>query len=278
MKKEDVLEIAHKLNHTYQDDTPFLMRKGDQLFVIGNARKTALKKYEYTLEFENESGEIYQEKFRDIYITPRRNFEIIDTILKLFIIFNKVNEDGTVVPRDEEELLYIFETEYELAFTYIQNVVEAMFEVELDTLEDVTPDSLIKVLNEVIDHHPEIFNEADIYLRLRMVHVYSNTKKKEGQSSSKGMVDIYFTKLDTYGHMAQYVGKILKMRPNDILDNWGVAELIVTFGTYRNEESYQNFVEWQALSIETKKKVKRPEAFAVKFYTNEDLNEEVEVK
>lgn len=73
--------------------------------------------------------------------------------------------------------------------------------------------------------------------------------------------------------MAHYVGKVLKQRPNDILDHWGVAELLVAYGQYANEESYKNFLEWKSLSNSTKNKVKKPQEFAVLFYSNEDLQE-----
>ena len=74
--------------------------------------------------------------------------------------------------------------------------------------------------------------------------------------------------------MAHYVGQKLKIRPNHILDTWGVAELIVAYGTYKNEESYTNFLEWKSLSQESKKKIKKPQEFAVLFYTTEDLKED----
>ena len=267
---KDILEIAHKLNDTYKDDTPFLVRKGRELFVIGNATKTAVKTHDYILDFESESGEVSQEKFCDKGINPGRNFTIIETIFKLFIIFYNVSENGEITPRADDELLQIVETETEAVYTFIRNVVGAMLDVEPAILENALPSSLIRVLSKIIDNHPEIFNEADIYFRL----AYSKNQKEEAVDKE----ETYFAQLDIYSHMALYVGKTLKMRPNDILDYWGVAELIVTFGTYRNEESYQNYLEWKALDMETKKKVKRPEPFAVKFYTNEDLNEEMEVK
>jgi len=74
--------------------------------------------------------------------------------------------------------------------------------------------------------------------------------------------------------MAHYIGQILKIRPNHILDTWGVAELLIAFGTYKNEETYKNFLEWKSLNQESKKKIKKPKEFAVLFYTAEDLKDE----
>lgn len=50
--------------------------------------------------------------------------------------------------------------------------------------------------------------------------------------------------------MAHYVGKTLNIRPNDILDGWGVPELLVAFGQYANEVAYQNYETWKSMSPE----------------------------
>lgn len=74
--------------------------------------------------------------------------------------------------------------------------------------------------------------------------------------------------------MAHYVAKVLKKRPNEILDHWGVSELLVAYGQYANEESYSNFLEWKNLDNETKHKVKKPKEYAVLFYTLDDLQDD----
>lgn len=45
--------------------------------------------------------------------------------------------------------------------------------------------------------------------------------------------------------MAHFVAKILHMRPNDILDGWGVPELIVAYGQYANEVADENYQGWK---------------------------------
>ena len=47
--------------------------------------------------------------------------------------------------------------------------------------------------------------------------------------------------------MAHYVAKKLHLRPSDILDHWGVCELIVAYGIYANEESMKHFYEIKEL-------------------------------
>ena len=48
-----------------------------------------------------------------------------------------------------------------------------------------------------------------------------------------------------YSFMAHYVGKTLHIRPNEILDTWGIPELIVTFGEYANEVANEGYQIWK---------------------------------
>lgn len=70
--------------------------------------------------------------------------------------------------------------------------------------------------------------------------------------------------------MAHYVAKVLHQRPNDILDKWGVAELIVAFGEYANEEAEKNYQDWKGLSTENRAKIERPERYIVRFFNSNE--------
>lgn len=65
--------------------------------------------------------------------------------------------------------------------------------------------------------------------------------------------------------MAHFVAHELHMRPNEILDTWGVAELIVAFGQYANEKSSQNYEEWKHLDGQTRAKIMQPSKYTVYF-------------
>lgn len=65
--------------------------------------------------------------------------------------------------------------------------------------------------------------------------------------------------------MAHYVAHELHIRPNEILDTWGVAELIVAFGQYANEKSSRNYEEWKQLDQEQRAKIKQPSKYIVYF-------------
>ena len=73
--------------------------------------------------------------------------------------------------------------------------------------------------------------------------------------------------------MANYVGKVLHLRPAEILDTWGVPERIVTYGNYANEQAHRSFEDWKQLGSKEKMKYPRPPEYAVKFLgTLEDID------
>lgn len=71
--------------------------------------------------------------------------------------------------------------------------------------------------------------------------------------------------MDIYVHMAHYVAHELHLRPNDVLDTWGVPELVVAFGYYANEQSNKNYEEWKHLDAENRSKVQQPSKYIVYF-------------
>ena len=83
-------------------------------------------------------------------------------------------------------------------------------------------------------------------------------KNKEGKKEED-----FSAKLDVYTSMAHYVGKTLNIRPSDILDNWGCAELIVAYGEYANEQSLKQYEEWKTMSA--KHRGAQPKKYQVKF-------------
>lgn len=74
--------------------------------------------------------------------------------------------------------------------------------------------------------------------------------------------------------MAHFVGKTLHIRPNEILDTWGVPELIVAYGEYANELADRNYRQWKDLSPETRAKVEKPPKYIVRFIGVEELEED----
>lgn len=73
--------------------------------------------------------------------------------------------------------------------------------------------------------------------------------------------------------MAHFVAKELNQRPNEILDRWGTAELIVAFGQYANERSNQNYEDWKNLDRESRGKIAKPSKYVV-YFDNDDYEDE----
>lgn len=94
----------------------------------------------------------------------------------------------------------------------------------------------------------------------------------EGDEPTKNAND-YFARLNLYVQMAHFVGKVLHIRPNEILDTWGVPELIVAYGQYANELSKQNYEEWKSMDAEMRGKVGVVEEYAVEFYGLDKLED-----
>ena len=74
--------------------------------------------------------------------------------------------------------------------------------------------------------------------------------------------------------MAHFVGKTLHIRPLEILEEWGVPELVVAYGHYANEITSQNYEQWKGLDSKTRMKVEKPSQYGVLFYGTLDDEDE----
>lgn len=69
--------------------------------------------------------------------------------------------------------------------------------------------------------------------------------------------------------MAHYVGKVLHIRPYEILTTWSCPELLVAYGEYSNEASLEAYEIWK----HGDHKGERPEKYHVEFWTLEELQD-----
>lgn len=72
--------------------------------------------------------------------------------------------------------------------------------------------------------------------------------------------------------MAHFVGKILHIRPGEILDTWGVPELLVAYGQYANEIADENYRSWKA--AHQKQESGPPRKYIVRFIGVKDLQDD----
>lgn len=91
----------------------------------------------------------------------------------------------------------------------------------------------------------------------------------KGEKSAKDLSEEFFAEFNLYTLMAHYVGKVLHIRPYEILTTWSVPELIVAYGEYANEVSEQNYEEWTHMDASSRGA--RPEKYIVKFLSDDRL-------
>ncbi|MBP1045095.1 hypothetical protein I6N96_02305 [Enterococcus sp. BWM-S5] len=178
MKAADFLAISDKLKKTNEDETPFAVVKDQEISVIGDANKTEVKQADYSMKFRvpqdffeekpegaKEVGPFYvfSVNFEDVSITPRSDLKIVDAIMKITPFFNKLKENGDVEGFEKEELLSIFIGAGDEVHLAIYNLVATFLGIDDQLGEYMLPFSVIENLNKIMDNHPEVFNEADVF-------------------------------------------------------------------------------------------------------------------
>lgn len=100
---------------------------------------------------------------------------------------------------------------------------------------------------------------------------HAHKQKTQGKIKVK---EDFFPALHYYTQMAMDVGKILKKRPNEILETWGVAELIVTWGYYMDEKIKESYETYKNLDAKERGKQKNPMQYMIKFAGFDYINKE----
>ena len=178
MKAKDFLAANNQLKKTIEDETPFLIAKEGEIIVVGDANKTEVKKNDYITKFRMPKSEfdtkpegaqeigdfyIFSLIYEGISITPRSDLKIVDAIFKILPFFNKLNEDGSIEELGREELLTMFAHAKEEIHLAMYNLVATFLGIDDHLGAHMLPFSVIGALSQLIDNHPEIFNEADVF-------------------------------------------------------------------------------------------------------------------
>lgn len=84
----------------------------------------------------------------------------------------------------------------------------------------------------------------------------------------------YFADFNLYTYMAHFVAKILHLRPSEILDTWGVPELLVAYGQYANEMADEQYESWKAIHLPSSEPKKPPRRYVVRFIGVRELEDD----
>lgn len=182
MTEQDLMKIQELMREAEKNDTPFAIIDGDGgVSVVGDANKTELKKYSYTVKFRVPSqfasmlhgGEsivggkytVAKIVYPDVYISPRKDIILLNCLndLKGFLV--EVLPDGETKDRRADELAKI-------VMSNITNkvVLNAMYEfvgtaigVSDALIPMMTYDSVFENFTQLISDFPELINEQDFF-------------------------------------------------------------------------------------------------------------------
>lgn len=175
---EDFAAIGEKLKRTNEDNTPFPVVKDNEISVIGDPNKTEVKKNDYEIKFRmpksmftekpdgaQEIGSLYvlTVKYKDISITPRNDLKIVEAIMRIQPFFNKLKEDGGIETYTKEELFSLYAYAGDDVHIAMYNLVATFLGIDDKSGEYMLPMSVLDTINTIMDTHPEIFNEADVF-------------------------------------------------------------------------------------------------------------------
>lgn len=182
MTEQDLMKIQEVMREAEKNDTPFAVIDGDGgVSVVGDANKTELKKYSYTVKFRVPSqfasmlhgGEsivggkytVAKIVYPDVYISPRKDIILLNCLndLKGFLV--EVLPDGETKDRRVDELAKI-------VMSNITNkvILNAMYEfvgtaigVSDALIPMMTYDSVFENFTQLISDFPELINEQDFF-------------------------------------------------------------------------------------------------------------------
>lgn len=177
--KEDLLRIKEEMNKAQEDTTPFLAIKDENVSVIGDANKTEPKSYDYTVRFrfpkefaDKFEGSIEREvgnyiivgvEYKDVRITPRRDMEILSSIMEMIPFFNKLNDNGSVEDMTDEDYALIVMSVPREAEDAMYKFVESVLDIDDDLGQYMLATSVFEHVAYFIKDFPEVFNEADVF-------------------------------------------------------------------------------------------------------------------
>ena len=176
---EEFLAIGERLKSMEGDTTPFPVVDGKKISVVGDANRTEVKRNDYEIKFRipkemlgndipkgaQQVGDFYAftVKYKDISVTPRNDLKIVDAIFKLLPFFRKLKDDGSVEEMGKEELFSMFAYANEEIHLAMYNLVATFLGINDRMGEYMLPMSVIHAVVGIMDAHPEIFNEADVF-------------------------------------------------------------------------------------------------------------------
>lgn len=181
--QQNMLELGKKMKETHKDETPFPVNDDKtKITVVGNANLTQVKKNNYVIKYRmdksifDETGEqppenakligqwyIFSITYNNISITPRQDTKIMAALFDIIPFYNNLKEDGGIESKTENEIIELYLKAGDVFHLALYNFVAAFLGIDDFSGQYMLPGSVLRATHQILDNHPELFNEADIF-------------------------------------------------------------------------------------------------------------------
>lgn len=183
---EQLIEISRLYKEAENSDTPFAIVKDNEISVVGDPNDTSIKKIDMKIgfrmpvevyekhKFKAENPQrvtgyyIFEETFKDCYITPREDTRVLFSLLHLLPFFQKIRDenDGSLEFADKMDLAKVLAFAPKEITLAMYNVVGAFINIDDEVGEWMFPVYVYEGLAKFFKTYPEAINEADLFFGL----------------------------------------------------------------------------------------------------------------
>lgn len=167
-------DVKSAMDKAEEDVTPFAVVNDSKLSVIGDPNKTQVKQNDYVLTFrfppsmnvegrKTARGIEVDMTFKDIFIKPRDDMDIVRLLVNILPYFRKVEEDGTVTELGRDDIFNIIGSLSDEIINAMVDLVAKVCGVDERLKDYITPLSVMQTVAKIIGDFPELENEADTF-------------------------------------------------------------------------------------------------------------------
>lgn len=172
MTNEEYTKLSDAIDKAEESTIPFIIPSDDEIVIAGDANKTQINPYDFKIRFrvpEEKDGNIHlvvkEVEYKNVFIKPRNDAEIVKLGTDLMPFFRKVDEDGNIVKYTKEEIYSILTELSDEIYSRMYNLVGKVVGVSPDLVEYMTLDSVFTACMNIFNQYPEAVNEMEAFFR-----------------------------------------------------------------------------------------------------------------
>ena len=182
-------ELKDAIKEARTDDTPYIGIMDDEIHIQGNPNKTEISPADYTVYFAFPNNEeyktraerngdkflklsddkrfaIYERKYGNVYLTPRRVGAVVSTIAQIESYLFKTTENGEVKDLSYDEMMGLMYTMNGELSDATYDLVATVLRIPFDEKEFMLPLNTIENSVKIALNNPSAVNEADLFFGL----------------------------------------------------------------------------------------------------------------